>query len=53
MSDDGDAPPELEAAVAEFQAAVIDADVRVVGKDEEYVPDSPRLQKQMGKYEDE
>lgn len=53
-----DEPPqhvrnELEASIAAFQAAVIDADVEVVGKDEEYVPDSPRLQRQMGVYDEE
>lgn len=38
----------LEADIAAFQAAVIDADVEFVGKDTDYVPDSPRLQEQMG-----
>lgn len=37
----------LEADIAAFQAAVIDAEVKCVGRDEEYVPDSPRLQAQM------
>lgn len=52
MNDDSDIPADvrnrLEADIAAFQAAVIDADVECVGRDEEYVPDSPRLQKQMG-----
>jgi len=48
-----DNPPEhvrneLEAEIAAFQAAIVDADVKCVGRDEEYVPDSPRLQAQMG-----
>lgn len=44
---------DLEASIAAFQAAVIDADVEFVGTDAEYVPDSPRLQKQMGVFDDE
>lgn len=48
-----DGPPahvrhEIEADIAAFQAAVVDADVRVVGRDADYVPDSPRLRAQMG-----
>jgi hypothetical protein len=43
----------LEADIAAFQAAVIDADVVDVGRDPEYVPDSPRLREQMGVESDE
>lgn len=43
----------LEASIAEFQAAVIDADVEFVGRDTDYVPDSPRLREQMGVDADE
>lgn len=48
-----DGPPahvrhQIEADIAAFQAAVVDADVEVVGRDTDYVPDSPRLRAQMG-----
>jgi hypothetical protein len=50
MSDD--APQhvrnEVEADIAAFQAAVVDADIVDVGKDTEYTPDAPRLKRQMG-----
>jgi len=39
---------DLEADIAAFQAAVVDADVVDVGKDTEYVPAAPRLKRQMG-----
>ena len=39
---------DLEASIAAFQASVVDADVVDIGKDTEYVPDSPRLKRQMG-----
>jgi hypothetical protein len=52
MSDDSDIPADarhaLEASVAEFQAAVIDADVVDVGVDAAYVPEGP---KRRGEFE--
>lgn len=51
-SNDRDSPPvptpesemavnRNEAAIEQFRAAIIDADVEYVGKDHEYVPDGP------------
>lgn len=43
----------LEADIAAFKAAVIDAEIVDVGEDTEYTPDSPRLREQMGVEDDE
>lgn len=37
----------LEASIEAFRAALTDADVSSVGRDPDYVPDSPRLQAQI------
>lgn len=37
--------------ISEFKSVVQDAEVVYVGRDEDYVPDSPRLQKQMGEWD--
>lgn len=44
---DAKSKKKVEDDIAEFKDVVQDADIVDVGKDPEYTPDSPRLQKQM------
>ena len=43
----------LKDDIEQFKEVVEDANIVDVGKDPDYVPDSPRLQKQMGISDDE
>jgi len=38
----------VESDIDKFKQLVQNAEIEYVGKDEEYVPDAPRLQRQMG-----
>ena len=48
-----DAKNKLRDDIEQFKEVVEDANIVDVGKDTDYVPDSPRLQEQMGVSDDE